>query len=114
MGALASGKLRLLAVTSAARSPAWADTPTIAESGVPNYAAEVWYGVFAPAGTPAAVVARLNEALRKAAQVEAVRRQIANEGLVLSISSPEELGRLARSEEARWKKLVKEQRVTIE
>lgn len=114
VGALASGKLRLLAVTSAARSPAWPDIPTIAESGVPTYDAEVWYGVFAPAGTPAVVVARLNEALRKASLVETVRRQIEKEGLVLSISSPEDLGRLTRSEELRWKKLVTDQGITAE
>lgn len=114
VGALSSGKLRLLAVTSAARSPAWPDTPTIAESGVPGYEAEVWYGIFAPAGTPPTTVARLNDALRKAAQLETVRRQIANEGLVLSVSSPDELGRLARDEEVRWKQLVREQRITAE
>ncbi len=112
VGAMASGKLRLLAVTSGARSPAWPDTPTLAESGVPGYDAEVWYGIFAPAGTPAAVIKRLNDALRKAAQVEPVRRQISNEGLILSISTPEELGRLARAEEQRWKKLVKEQGIS--
>lgn len=114
VGALASGKLRLLAVTSASRSPAWPDTPTIAESGVPGYDAEVWYGVFAPAGTPPAVVARLNEALRKAAQVETVRNQVSKEGLVLAIGTPADLGRLARSEEARWKKLVREQGISSE
>lgn len=114
VGALSSGKLRLLAVTSGSRSPAWPDIPTLAESGVPGLEAEVWYGIFAPAGTPPAIVSRLNEALRKAAQMEPVRRQVSNEGLTLAVSTPEELGRLVRAEEARWKKLVKDQGISAD
>ncbi|MEZ7783430.1 tripartite tricarboxylate transporter substrate-binding protein [Cupriavidus gilardii] len=65
---LESGKLRAVAVTTAQRSqaPALSKVPTIAESGVPNYVADSWYGLFAPAGTPPAVIARLNAAAKKA------------------------------------------------
>lgn len=104
---LKSGKLRALAVTSARRSAAWPDVPTVAEAGVPGYAADVWYGVFAPAGTPPDIVMQLNAALKKAAQADAFVKRIENEGVEISISSPEELRVLAISEEARWKAFVR-------
>ena len=111
---LAGGKLSALAVTSAARSPSWPDVPTIAESGVPGYQADVWYGVFAPAGTPPAIVAQLNAAFKRAAQSETFRKRVEREGLVTAVGTPEELSRLAKAEELRWKKVVKEQNITAE
>ena len=111
---LAGGKLRALAVTSAARSPSWPDVPTIAESGVPGYQADVWYGVFAPAGTPPAIVAQLNAAFKRAAQSETFRQRVEREGLVTAVGTPEELSRLAKAEELRWKKVVREQNITAE
>jgi tripartite-type tricarboxylate transporter receptor subunit TctC len=111
---LAGGKMRALAVTSAARSPSWPNVPTIAESGVPGYHADVWYGVFAPAGTPPAIVAQLNAAFKRAAQSETFRQRVEREGLVTAVGTPEELSRLAKAEEARWKKVVKEQNITAE
>lgn len=109
---ISAGRLRALAVTTAERSSAWPDVPTVAESGVPGYAADVWYGVFAPGGTPPHIVERLNEALRKAAQGSEFKERIEGEGVVVSVSTPEELERLARSETERWRAFVAEQGIT--
>ena len=112
---LESGKLRALGVTTAQRSTSadLARVPTIAEAGVPGYVAESWYGLFVPAGTPAPVIARLNAAAKKAVTAEAFRKRAESEGLMVSSGSPEELGRYVRGEEARWSKVVKDARITL-
>jgi len=111
---LDSGKLRALGVTTAERSPALASVPTIAERGVPGYVVESWYGLYAPAGTPPAVIARLNAAARKAVQTDAFHKRVQAEGLVISAGTPAELDSYVRSEEARWRKIVKEGNITAE
>jgi tripartite-type tricarboxylate transporter receptor subunit TctC len=105
---LQSGKLRALGVTTAERSPAFPNVPTIAESGVAGYAAESWYGLYAPAGTPPDVIAKLNAAAKKAVQSETFRKRAQEEGLIISAGAPAELDTYVRGEEARWKKIVKE------
>ena len=112
---LEAGKLRALGVTTSQRStsPDLAKVPTIAESGVPGYAAESWYGLFAPAGTPPAVVARLNAAARKAVTAEAFRKRADAEGLIVSPGTPDEFGRYVHGEETRWSKVVKDARITL-
>src|ERR1700723_1772455 len=77
-----SGQLRAIAVTSAERSPAFPQIPTVAEAGVPGYAAESWYGLFAPSGTPPEVIDRLNRSAAAAVQSEVFKRLSVNEGLV--------------------------------
>lgn len=111
-----SGKLRALAVTTATRSPSpgLSKVPTIAESGVPGYVADSWYGLYVPAGTPADVIARLNAAAKKAVQTEAFRKRVESEGLVIQGGSPEEFDRYAKGEEARWRKVVKENHITTD
>src|SRR5438445_1092408 len=74
------GQLRALAVTSAERSPVFPQLPTVAEAGVPGYAVESWYGLFAPARTPADVIDRLNKSAATAVQSEAFKRLSVNEG----------------------------------
>jgi tripartite-type tricarboxylate transporter receptor subunit TctC len=103
---LQAGTLRGLAVTSAQRSPAFPNLPTVAESGVPGYVAESWYGLYAPAGTPAAVIDRLNKSIPKAVQSEAFKRLETAEGLVIAAGPPEALDRYVRGEEARWRGVV--------
>jgi tripartite-type tricarboxylate transporter receptor subunit TctC len=103
-----TGRLRALAVTSAKRSPSHPDWPTIAESGVPGYVVESWYGVYAPAGTPAGVVARLNASLKAAAQAPGFRRNVEEEGLVLDLGDPGQLDTFVRGEAKRWAKIVKD------
>jgi tripartite-type tricarboxylate transporter receptor subunit TctC len=111
-----SGKLRALAVTTAERSPSslLAKVPTIAESGVPGYVADSWYGLFVPAGTPAPIVARLNAAAKKAAQSDVFRKRVEAEGLVISAGTPEEFGRYVTAEEQRWRKVVKAANITTD
>jgi tripartite-type tricarboxylate transporter receptor subunit TctC len=102
-----SGKLRAIAVTGVQPSPAFKGVPTIAES-LPGYAVESWYGLYAPAGTPAAVIDRLNAAARKAARSPEFARKVEQEGLVISAGDPAELDRYVRAEEARWRRIVRE------
>jgi tripartite-type tricarboxylate transporter receptor subunit TctC len=111
-----SGKLRALAVTTASRStaPSLARVPTVAESGVPGYVADSWYGLYAPAGTPRDVIMKLNAAARKAVQTEAFRKRVESEGLVIDAGSPEAFDRYAKGEEARWRKVVKENHITTD
>ncbi|MFI5446276.1 tripartite tricarboxylate transporter substrate binding protein [Polaromonas sp. UC242_47] len=111
---LDGGKLRALAVTTVERSPALANVPTIAESNVPGYAADSWYGLYAPAGTPHEVIAALNTAARKAVQMDTFRKRVEDEGLVISAGTPAELDRYVRAEEARWRKVVKENNITVD
>ena len=113
---LESGKLRAIAVTTATRSTtsSLAKIPTIAESGVPGYVADSWYGLYAPAGTPADVIAKLNAAARKAVQTESFRKRVESEGLVIDGGSPADFDKYAKGEEARWRKVVKENNITSE
>ncbi len=109
-----SGQFRALAVTSAERSPAFPDVPTVAEAGVPGYDAESWYGLFAPAKTPPDVIARLNTSAAKAAQSEAFKRLGRNEGLVMVAQPPDELDRYFRGEEARWRSVIQAAGIKVE
>jgi tripartite-type tricarboxylate transporter receptor subunit TctC len=108
------GQLRALAVTSAERSPAFPHLPTVAEAGVPGYLAESWYGLFAPAGTPADVIDRLNRSAATAVQSEAFKRLGVNEGLVMVSRPPEAFAQYVRGEEERWRKLIQETGIRIE
>jgi tripartite-type tricarboxylate transporter receptor subunit TctC len=100
------GQLRALAVTSLERSPAFPTLPTVAESGVPGYAAESWYGVYAPAGTPAAVVQRLNASVARAVGSPSFKTLEETEGLTLAVGAPADLDRYVRGEAARWQNLI--------
>jgi tripartite-type tricarboxylate transporter receptor subunit TctC len=111
---IAGGQLRALAVTSVERSPAFPDIPTVAESGVPGYAAESWYGLFAPAKTPPEIIDRLNKSAATAVQSEAFRKLGVNEGLVMVASPPAELDRYVRGEEERWRKVINDANIRIE
>jgi tripartite-type tricarboxylate transporter receptor subunit TctC len=111
---IAGGQLRALAVTSAERSPAFPQLPTVAEAGVPGYAAESWYGLFAPAGTPKAAIDRLNKIAATAVQSEAFRKLGVNEGLVMVARPPEELDRYVRGEEERWRKVIQDAGIKAE
>jgi tripartite-type tricarboxylate transporter receptor subunit TctC len=111
---IAGGQLRALAVTSAERSPAFPQLPTVAEAGVPGYSAESWYGLFAPARTPADVIDRLNKSAALAVQSEAFKRLAVNEGLVMIAGPPQELERYFRGEEERWRKVIQDAGIKIE
>jgi tripartite-type tricarboxylate transporter receptor subunit TctC len=111
---IAAGQLRALAVTSAQRSAAFPDLPTVAEAGVPGYAAESWYGLFAPANTPPEIIDRLNKSAATAVQSEAFKRLGVNEGLVMVAQPPEALDRYLRGEEERWRKVIQDAGIKIE
>lgn len=109
-----AGKLRGIAVTSAQRSPAAPDIPTVAESGLPGFEADAWYGVLAPARTPPAVVERLNAAIRKVVATPAIRDKLVAQGYTIKVDSPAEFTAYVRSETEKWSKVVKESGVTPE
>jgi tripartite-type tricarboxylate transporter receptor subunit TctC len=108
MGNLKGGTLRALAVTSAHRSPSVPDIPTVAESALPGFEAETWWGIVAPAGTPQAVLAKLNAAARKALADDDTKKRFADLGMTNGGSSPEELDAYIKSEIAKWSKVIKD------
>ena len=105
-----AGKLRALGVTSPQPSPALKGVPAIADT-VPGYQTESWYGLYAPAGTPKDVIAKLNAAAAKATQSADFRKKVEQEGLVISAGTPAELDTYVRAEEVRWKKIIKENNI---
>ena len=104
---IAGGKLVMLATPSGKRSAAIPDVPTIAESGLPGFDVEPWFGIVAPAGTPAAIVNRLNAEIGKIMQQNDVKEMLASVGAAPSISSPQEFGKFIDSEVTRWAEVVK-------
>lgn len=110
---IAGGKMRPLGVTSTKRMPAYKDVPTIAET-IPGYEADVWYALFAPAGTPSDIIERINAAVRIAAEEPAYKARLASEGLRVAVNTPREMSLLMRAEEARWRKVVTEAKITLD
>ena len=109
-----AGQLRAVAVTSAERSPAFPQLPTVSEAGVPGYAAEAWYGLYAPAKTRPDIIARLNKSAAKAVQSVAFKKLGVNEGLVMVAEPPEALDRYFRDEEERWRKVIQDAGIKVE
>jgi tripartite-type tricarboxylate transporter receptor subunit TctC len=103
-----SGALVPLAVTSAKRDPALPDVPTLAEQGVKDFEALAWWGVFAPAGTPADIISRINRELSAALSEPAVRTRLTGLGMNLQLSQPMELGTFLDSQITRWAKVIRE------
>ncbi|HZH52621.1 MAG TPA: tripartite tricarboxylate transporter substrate binding protein [Microvirga sp.] len=102
-----AGNLRALAVTSAQRSPAIPDKPTLAEAGLPGFEASSWFALFAPKDTPPAIVAKLNREVRKALESPDLQKRFAELGGEIKPMSPEELGAYVKSEHEKWAKVVK-------
>src|SRR3984957_13635103 len=108
MGNLKAGTVRALAVTGAHRSPSAPDIPTVAEAALPGFEAETWWGIVAPAGTPQAVLAKLNAVARKALAEDDTKKRFADLGMTNGSSSPEELDAYIKSEIAKWSKVIKD------
>ncbi len=106
IGHIRSGNLRALAVTSAQRSPALPDVPTVAET-VPGYEASAWFGMAAPKGTPPAVIARLNKEINAALADPGMRAKLADLGGVPIAGTPEQFWAIHRAETEKWAKIVK-------
>jgi tripartite-type tricarboxylate transporter receptor subunit TctC len=109
-----SGKLRALGVTGPQRSPLMPDVPTIAEAGVPAYSFETWFITFAPAGTPQAIVDRLNTTLNATLANPAVAARMNREGFVPIASTPAQARARVEREMPQWAKLIKERGITAE
>lgn len=104
-----AGKLRALAVTGDKRASSLPDVPTMAELGYKGFSAEAWWAIYAPAGTPKAIIDKLNAEIVKITKQPDVNKQLTvTMGMNLKASSPEELGKFTASEMARWSKVIKE------
>jgi tripartite-type tricarboxylate transporter receptor subunit TctC len=114
IGQIKGGKVRALAVTSAKRSPELPDVPTLAEAGFPGLEMTTWYGVFAPAGTPKDVVARLNAEIMKALQAPEVKTRIAGLAGEPGTLTIEQFAALNRSDSERYGKLVREAAIKLD
>lgn len=112
-----SGKIRALAVSSPRRMALLPDVPTVAESGLPGtkgFEADQWYGVVAPAGTPAAIVKQLNEQINKSLASAEVRARLASEGAEPTPGTPQAFGNLIESEIKRWAPVVKAASIKVD
>ena len=101
------GKVRALAISTAKRSAAMPDVPTIHEAALPGFEATSWYCVVAPAGTPQAIISRLNTEIINALNTPDMRQRLADEGAQTEPSTPAELSQFVRSEIVKWAKAVK-------
>src|SRR6267378_2031772 len=102
-----SGRLRMLAVMSGHRAAAFPDVPTLKEAGLPELEVETWYAMFAPAGTPSAIVARVNRDLNELLREPDVRDVLAKQGLEPAGGAPDALGARVKRELASWTRVVK-------
>jgi tripartite-type tricarboxylate transporter receptor subunit TctC len=108
------GQLRLIAVCTEKRLPQFADVPTVSESGLPGFAFNSWFAMLAPAGTPKAIVARLNAEVLKALADADVRHRLEDLGFAIRGSSPEELGAMTREQLAKYGRVMKEMGIAAE
>lgn len=107
IGYVKAGRLRPIAVTSLARSPLLPEVPTASESGLPGYNVTSWYGLFAPAATPAPIIDKLNVAVAALLKAPDVEQRLATMGAQAAPTTPAECGQIVRSEVARWAPIVK-------
>jgi tripartite-type tricarboxylate transporter receptor subunit TctC len=110
---LKSGRLRALAVSTTKRSAELPEVPTMQEAGVPGYEATIWMGLFAPAGLPREIVARLHGEIGRLLAAPEARATIAATGLEVSLSTPEEFAAFVRAEHDKWGKVVRETGATV-
>jgi tripartite-type tricarboxylate transporter receptor subunit TctC len=104
---VSGGLLRALAVTSASRSTLLPDVPTISESGLPGFDISLYYGLVAPAGTPRAVIDKLNKELRAALASEEVKKQLSQDGTEITPGTPEDYAAFIDKDEKKWSQLLK-------
>ena len=109
-----AGKVKAIAIMGAKRLPQAPDIPTVAESGLPGYEAQVWQSVVVPAGTPREVIAKLNAELTRIMRLPETQERLSASGLVPMSSTPEELGAYIRSETAKWGKIIKDLGLKVE
>jgi tripartite-type tricarboxylate transporter receptor subunit TctC len=106
-----AGKLRLLAVTEAKRSPLLPDVPTVAET-IPGFEMAVWYGAYGPAGLSQEIIARLNVEIDRILFLPSVKKQMADIAVEVAKSSPDELADLTRADADKWGKIIRQLNIT--
>ena len=109
-----AGKLRGLAVTAAQRSPSLPELPTLAEAGVPGFDVSSWYGIYAPAGLPQDMAAKLNTAFNEALRTAEIRERLTAQGWTVTGGTPEQFAAHTKAELERWARVVKSANVRIE
>ena len=114
VGIVANGQVRALGVTGSKRSDAFPTVPTVAESALPDYEAVLHYGIVAPAGTPAPIVAKLNAALREAVSAADTKERMARDGTEPLPSTPQEYAADIDAEERKWSAVVKNSGAKVE
>jgi tripartite-type tricarboxylate transporter receptor subunit TctC len=105
---MASGRLHVLAITAGKRSPAVPDIPTVAESGVPGYEVDQWYGILTAAKVPMPIVRKLSEAIAESLKAPDVAKRLASDGSTPVGSTPEQFSAHIKSEIAKWRRVAKE------
>ncbi len=111
---IASGRLKALATTGTKRTPALPDVPTVAEAGVPGFAADTWVGLFAPAGTPAGILEKLSAEIKTALSGAELRARAQTQGLEIASSTPAELQKFVQEETAKWKRVIADAKIKIQ
>lgn len=102
-----AGRLKALAIGTGERHPQFPQIPTVSESGVPGFDVRSWYGILAPAGTPKAIISKLNAAIRSAEAEPATHKRLSDLGVDPTTDSPEEFAALIRSDTKKWAKIIK-------
>ena len=114
IGQVRAGKLRPLAVTTAKRNPGAPEIPTVAEAlGIPDYEVDSWYAMFAPARTPAAIVARMQREMARVIQLPDVKQKLLEQGGDTVGSSPEALEQVVKAELKKWAELIRDARINL-
>jgi tripartite-type tricarboxylate transporter receptor subunit TctC len=108
---LRSGSLRAIAVAAPQRDQAIASVPTFTEAGLNNFVSDSWYGVFAPAGTPQAIITKLNADIQKILAMPDVKQKLASEGAIAVGNTPEQFTEQVRKELAHWTKIATEAKI---
>jgi tripartite-type tricarboxylate transporter receptor subunit TctC len=114
MNYVQSGKMKALAVTTLKRAPSLPNLPTVAESGVPGFDVEAWYGIYLPAGTPATIVNKLNRDIVRVIGTPEMMKRYTDLGFVVVGSSPEQFAAFTRSEIEKWRKVIRAANITAD
>ena len=104
---LKAGRLRALGVTSSTRVVSLPDVPSVAEAGLPGYESSQWYGVLAPAGTPHAIIERLNQEINRIMRAPEMKARLSAQGAEVAVSTPEEFASLIQADTEKWAKVIK-------
>jgi tripartite-type tricarboxylate transporter receptor subunit TctC len=103
-----AGKLHALAVTGMQRNPTVPEVPTLAESALPGFEVTNWIGIFAPAGTPAEIVTKLNAEIMRILRLPDVQARLATEGARFRPTTPEQFGAFVKAEISKWSKVIRD------